>query len=442
MPYEGPEKLLNTICHHAAKPHLLAAEALHIRASAPLKMSYSGGKFVVYVEVGAKADFPLEAAERELAELFTELGLDYEKKTPTTPSDRAQTFHFSEEDFIAAVKRQADPEILALYERFSLRHQINNAVACFDPPDPSERFAMIIQQKLEITGRYFPSAHLSRLNDPQYLFREWHWFDCSALSALREPGLTEKVISTIESLGFRRIAYMAHGDSSLVLEGVRDERGRNQLILLSPPSEIYIPHPLMLPVIEQRKVQVNGESLQVRVMPEVNITDVTDVHIEQLRELIKATSGLRIPQGRLEPEIRRDNVGLYTFTNKQGIEVTVPMILDWGAVKWKRYSTTERMEQHIKRWEKMPELALWREAQESFAKQSQNVMTAEELAKYPHDSSIATAISVKGMYLPELGACSEAAIKAAEQGEDYRDALRKEIRNFDPTQSPNSRGRR
>ena len=240
--------------------------------------------------------------------------------------------------------------------------------------------------------------------------------DHASSKKLREkPELLVAVITAIEDLGFRRLAFRDQGSSTFAFEGVKDDRNNGQFVLITPGNEDFIPHPMMLPAIAKETIVQGDDKIFVRVMPEVNTKDITDEHVLQLSTLIKK-SGLRPLLGGQGEDIRKDNVGLYTYINKEGEQVTLPMILDWGSVLWPGESkngqntpSPEKIAEFLQKWAEMPELAPWREAQETFPKQAQNVYKDEQLSNLPPQMTLVKAMR-DGLYPQEISVLSKIAV--------------------------------
>lgn len=254
----------------------------------------------------------------------------------------------------------------------------------------SYQWQKLLSDNLDGAGVYFNTSDLAKLSSKKYtrkLYNPESAIGNEAQEILSNfekfPKLAEATATAISDLGFRRMAFIGRGSSSLAFKTIPNNEERQQIILLTPEREGWIPNPLILPEIESRKIDFGGkEGMLIRVMPAVETGEgkVTDEHVVQVKDLIKK-SGLEEFLGDLGPDIRRDNVGLYTYFDAgQKKSVTVPMVLDWGSVVLPKGANLEDLK---RKWDEMPELEPWRRAQEAIKKQkaSENVIDKDKAEK-------------------------------------------------------------
>lgn len=351
-------------------------------------------------------------------------------------TQESQVFVVKAQELIAAVAKHTSPFVRDLLKEW-------NAYK-LAPSDARLQKSIVIAMELtnnpNLEGPYFNTSFLSRLGAGRYFSKlgEHRLLD----SFCNTYTLLPAIIETIQDLGFRRIAFEGKGSSSLAFSGVADETGNGQLILLTPASEDYIPHPTMLPAKEKILVDREGLGVLVRVMPQLNIGNATKQHEQKLIELIEK-SGLEVlVSDYFGKDIRKENIGLYSYTNDAGEKIEIPFILDWGAVLWPNGKKTseEELKEWQERWNNMQELESWREAQRHMAKQGvQNVLTYDQLLNlydFSEDTLQVEAFTKHGLYPNELGELSRIAIQMAmeDNRNEYSSCLRQLIESSNRSQ--------
>jgi hypothetical protein len=449
LPPDGIRRLLDEL-FLSSDSELLKDKLKTLRIGELLRFRAIEDGMMFSVKYEVENILQLRATENEIIRVFQDLDIPFRMSKKSTrwfgliDEGKPRFYGVLDDGLMKAVHSHTTAK--ALHDKMVLAGEIKYLTKQTYPDDPISEdmmaWAMALKGTTSLLGPYFPTSALKNLSDSSSLLYEvkftltkhklGHTFH-------ENPSLLDSTLAAIEEFGFRRLSFCGRGSSSFAFKGVRDKEDNPQLVLITPGNQERVPHPCILPAIEQKII--GNKEILVRIMPGLDTdTEITEHHMDQLKSLMNA-SGLytSLTAGNLS-EIRPGNVGLYTFINEAGETKTVPMILDWGAISWnapdKPMPTIEQQQAMRERWEKTPELQDWLEAERSIAKQAQNVYRGEQLDALPQEGTVAKSLH-KGLYPPEVGVLSQMAINEALQGtRAYHEVMRELVESQDLSLSP------
>lgn len=358
--------------------------------------------------------------------------------------DGSRQFRIVIADIFKHIEQSEHPHVTAEYAKTVRQSMIGRGLL-----NLPQRWHMALTGNEQAPGDYFDVSLLEKLSDPETNQKLCNTrklqSDSGSLDdvdhtlltlALTQPNLIKQTAKALKAIGIRRIAYLGSGLRSLAFRTTPDAQGREQVLLLSPPDDQYIPNPLILPAIGTKTVSDGKHKLMIRMMPEVEVNpDVNDaMHVGPMRKMVRNT-GLEENVSFLGgSELHSGNIGIYRYKDKDGKEHSVPMILDWGAVNLPQGANIELLK---KQWQKMRELKPWHDACEHIrAQKLENIYSDKKLdavettMRDGKKSRIVWEMRKNGRYADEIGAAAQ---NVWDKEGDFTTNLINELNRTDPS---------
>jgi hypothetical protein len=286
-------------------------------------------------------------------------------------------------------------------------------------------------------------AQCKNLNWPPKLFGNQNWRgDEEKVNHVRN--VMQQVADVLKREGVGRLGYFDAGGYSIAFETIPDQKGKQQLIMLTPGNEEYVPHPQMLPDRKVISLKSGPIQIQLRISTELRRYGATIDEITAFKREME-DSGLKTKDLLGTRGYRTDNI----LTCKAQSGEKLIYCNDRGAVCWPANTLPEEKEARMCEWEKNPRYEIYRKnnarllAQNGIAGVFTPAQKKQLIAQHLPEgmpapsSSLEMGLHQKGMYPKEVDALMkeiwEASQDLDEPGTAWRSKLADAVKNFDPS---------